>query len=90
MFSLIMAILTIAFASIFGGIVIGIAICVISGIYTFPYSCWIRSQKQQRLLGEQLESDSFPPPKWLAYKLLNATKLYRSWITKKPHNITRF
>lgn len=87
------------------GIAIAFFVCIYLPmfIYIIPYRSWIDRQKQQYNLPKQLESDAWlkgtdtnPEAaagaygKYLLRNTANATKLYRSWLTKKPHGITKF
>lgn len=81
------------------GLFIG-ALFIPMWIYIIPYLCWVDSQKKQYNIPKKLESETWienlpfgaiaPHLKYLGRNTVNATKLYHSWITKKPHGITKF
>jgi len=78
-------------AALFGiGVFFILGIVFPLGLYTVPYLAWIDDQKKQYSFPKKLESESYPVIKKVFHDARNATKLYRSWLTKKPHGITRF
>lgn len=82
------------------GIILFVGIYLPMAIYSLPYLCWIDGQKKQYNIPKKLESETWienlpfgaiaPHFKYLWRNTVNATKLYHSWITKKPHGITKF
>lgn len=84
------------------GVLIGL-LFIPAFIYIQPYLYWRDKQKRQYNIPQQLESENWikgvdtnPEAaagayfKYLGRNTVNATKLYHSWITKKPHGITKF
>lgn len=82
------------------GVLIG-ALFIPLLIYTIPYGVWLEDQKSLHKIPKKLESEDWmnntnfeanagPGIKNILRNTVNATKLYRSWITKKPHGITKF
>lgn len=72
------------------GIVLGIIIVVPSFIYCLPYMTWLGWNQGTKGIPRKLPSDKLPPAKNWVHTVSNSTKLYRSWITHQPHNITNW
>ena len=72
------------------GIALGVIIVVPSFIYCLPYATWLGWNQGTKGIPRKLPSDKLPPSKHLFHQVKNATKLYRSWITHQPHNITNW
>ena len=71
---------------------IGFGIGVLIGapllLYTLPYAAWLGWNSGTKGIPKKLPSDKLPGFKNLTHSAKNATKLYKSWITKQPHGIT--
>lgn len=65
------------------GLAIGVVVVVPTLVYAIPYALWLGWH-----CGENGIPRSAGKNGNLFKQALNATKLYRSWITHKPHNIT--
>lgn len=89
-----MGFISIIFSLAAVGVGIGLAIFVLIAvpmfIYTIPYMCWFGWNSGSKGVPKKPESDNYQGFKWLTHNAKNATKLYKSWITKQPHNITQF
>lgn len=65
------------------GLIIGVVITVPTLIYSIPYSLWFGWNSGTKGIPKKTSGNLFHQAK-------NATKLYRSWITHQPHNITNW
>lgn len=86
----VMMVLAIAGGALAIGGLIGALIVIPIMIYSFPYMCWLGWNKGTKGIPRKLESEGLSPKDGFLLYAQNATKLYRSWITKKPHGITKF
>lgn len=71
-----------------GGLALGVLFAVPLFVYSLPYTVWLGWHCGENGIPRKLPSASLPPVKNMLHDTKNATKLYRSWITHKPHNIT--
>ena len=72
------------------GLGIGVCIGLPLFLYVLPYSMWLGWNGGRNGVPVKCESDSLSGFPYLKFQAKNATKLYRSWITKTPHGITKF
>lgn len=70
------------------GLALGVVIGVPVFLYTLPYAAWLGWNQGTKGIPKKLPSEKLTPMKNMFHSAKNATKLYRSWITHKPHNIT--
>ncbi len=87
---MITTIFTIAGFACLIGAGIGVLIAVPLVVYSFPYYCWLGWNQGTKGIPKKQPSDKLPPFKAMAHNAKNATKLYKSWITKQPHGITNW
>lgn len=66
-----------------GGLIIGVLIAVPSFLYSLPYAAWLGMHMGKNGIPNDAGDRSS-----LFHTVANATKLYRSWLTHTPHNIT--
>ena len=81
------------FSFLFAAAVIGcfalLVLAVIPAVYSFPYLVWFGFNCGTKSLPKEMSW--LGPPEWFfLHQAANATKLYRSWLTGKPHNIKNF
>lgn len=76
------------------GVGVGICIFVLVWIplfiYGLPYVLWAGWNQGKKGVPTKFESDKLTGKKHIMHNVKNATKLYRSWITHQPHNITNW
>lgn len=72
------------------GIIVGVIFVVTSSIYIFPYMTWLYWNRGSKGIPKDLASEKNKGAKFFTHNIRNATKLYRSWITHQPHNITNW
>lgn len=77
MFAVIMFVLKILMFTFCLGVSLSIIVYVPLLVYLTPYSIWLGTSKAKRLYPKLQGNKSF----WLSVK--RATKLYKSWITRK-------
>lgn len=70
------------------GIAIGLLFFLPLFIYVIPYTTWVGWNQGTKGIPSKQASDNLPAAQQLLHNTRNATKLYRSWINKQPHNIT--
>ena len=85
---MITTIFTIAGVGVAIGLGLGILIFVPLFVYTLPYGAWLGWNQGTKGIPKKQPSDQLPPFQSFLHKAKNATKLYKSWITKQPHGIT--
>lgn len=90
MASFFMTVLTIAGIALAVGTLAGLCFGGLLLLYSLPYACWLGWNKGSNGIPKTLNSEGLPALKGLLLYSQNSTKLYRSWITKKPHGITNF
>ena len=82
-------VLSIAGIALAVGTLVGAVIFVPMLFYSLPYLCWAGWNAGSNGVPRKRDSEKLPPIKGLIFTVKNATKLYRSWITGKPHGITK-
>ena len=71
------------------GMLAGILLGGIPLVYSLPYIFWFSWNAGTKGLPKDI-SWNRPPLRLFWHQAVNATKVYRSWLTGKPHNITDF
>lgn len=71
------------------GLLVGTFLGGIPFVYSLPYLCWFYWNAGTKGLPKDI-SWNRTPIRLLWHQAANATKIYHSWITGKPHNITDF
>ena len=62
---------------------------IIPAVYSTPYLFWFFWNAGKKGLPQDIFWDR-PPLQFFPHQAVNATKVYRFWLTGKPYNITDF
>lgn len=67
-----------------------VVFCIAMTVYVLPFLTWYGWNSGTKGIPRKSPSSNLPAFKSMCHTAKNASKLYRSWITHTPHNITNW